>query len=145
MLAALDAAEAAGGDLRGRQSSALLVVSGDPPDEPWKRSYDLRVDDHEEPLAELRCLFTIAATRRRRAAFGPETPVAEEVEIARAAGLREEEVALTAALAESRRGDLDGAARALAPLAAASPGRLDAFERYERLGPLEPGIADRLR
>jgi uncharacterized Ntn-hydrolase superfamily protein len=60
MLAALDAAQAAGGDIRGRQSAALIVVSGDPSDPPWQRIFDLRVDDHSEPLAELRRLLTMA-------------------------------------------------------------------------------------
>ena len=60
MLAALDAAEAEGGDLRGRQSAAMLVVSGDPTGDPWKdRIVDLEVADHENPLLELRRLLRI--------------------------------------------------------------------------------------
>jgi uncharacterized Ntn-hydrolase superfamily protein len=51
LLAALEAAEAEGGDGRGRQSAALLVV--EPGDELWRRAIDLRVDDHPEPLREL--------------------------------------------------------------------------------------------
>jgi uncharacterized Ntn-hydrolase superfamily protein len=51
LLAALEAAEAEGGDLRGQQSAALLVVA--PGDERWRRAIDLRVDDHPEPLREL--------------------------------------------------------------------------------------------
>jgi uncharacterized Ntn-hydrolase superfamily protein len=60
LLAALDAAEAAGGDIRGRQSAALLVVSGNPGAKPWERLYDLRVDDHADPLGELRRLVGVA-------------------------------------------------------------------------------------
>jgi uncharacterized Ntn-hydrolase superfamily protein len=52
LLDALDAGEAAGGDLRGRQSAAVLVVG--PEGEPWRRRVDLRVEDHEDPLGELR-------------------------------------------------------------------------------------------
>ncbi len=60
MLAALDAAEAAGGDIRGRQSASLLVVSGKPTGRPWEdRLFDLRVDDHPEPLKELRRLVKL--------------------------------------------------------------------------------------
>ena len=60
MLAALDAAQAAGGDIRGRQSAALIVVSGKPSGKPWlDRVFDLRVDDHPEPLKELRRLVTL--------------------------------------------------------------------------------------
>jgi uncharacterized Ntn-hydrolase superfamily protein len=54
LLDALDAAEAAGGDLRGRQSAALLVVGA--AGEPWQRLVDLRVEDDDDPLGELRRL-----------------------------------------------------------------------------------------
>ena len=65
MLAALDAAEAEGGDLRGRQSAAMLVVSGDPTGDPWKdRIVDLEVADHENPLLELRRLLRISQAYR---------------------------------------------------------------------------------
>jgi uncharacterized Ntn-hydrolase superfamily protein len=60
LLAALDAAEAEGGDVRGRQSAALLVVSGKRTDTPWKeRLVDLRVEDHPDPLVELRRLLRL--------------------------------------------------------------------------------------
>jgi uncharacterized Ntn-hydrolase superfamily protein len=60
MLAALDAAQAVGGDIRGQQSAALLVASGKPTGQPWKdRTFDLRVDDHLDPLKELRRLVTL--------------------------------------------------------------------------------------
>ncbi len=60
MLAALDAAQEAGGDIRGRQSAALIVVSGKPTGRPWAdRLFDLRVDDSPEPLKELRRLVTL--------------------------------------------------------------------------------------
>jgi uncharacterized Ntn-hydrolase superfamily protein len=57
LLAALDAAEAAGGDVSGRQSAALLVVPAS--GEPWEASVSLRVEDHPEPLIELRRLFNL--------------------------------------------------------------------------------------
>src|ERR671910_521146 len=60
MLAALDAAEAEGGDIRGRQSAALIVVTGKPTGQAWKdRTFDLRVDDSPLPLKELRRLVTL--------------------------------------------------------------------------------------
>jgi uncharacterized Ntn-hydrolase superfamily protein len=60
MMAALDAAQAAGGDIRGRQSAALIVVTGKPTGQSWKdRVFDLRVDDSAEPLKELRRLVTL--------------------------------------------------------------------------------------
>lgn len=60
MLAALDAAQAVGGDIRGRQSAAIIVVTGKPTGQSWKdRIFDLRVDDSAEPLKELRRLVTL--------------------------------------------------------------------------------------
>jgi uncharacterized Ntn-hydrolase superfamily protein len=63
MLAALDAAQAAGGDIRGKQSAALLMVNAKGTGRPWAgadRTFDLRVDDHPEPLKELRRLVGVA-------------------------------------------------------------------------------------
>ena len=60
MLAALDAAQAAGGDIRGRQSAAIIVVTGNPTGLAWKdRTFDLRVDDSPQPLQELRRLVKL--------------------------------------------------------------------------------------
>jgi uncharacterized Ntn-hydrolase superfamily protein len=62
LLAALDAAQAAGGDIRGRQSAALLVVKAKGSNRPWAgadRIFDVRVDDHAEPLVELRRLVRL--------------------------------------------------------------------------------------
>lgn len=60
MMAALEAAQAEGGDIRGKQSAAMLVVSGKPTGMPWvDRIVDLRVDDSPEPLKELRRLLNI--------------------------------------------------------------------------------------
>jgi uncharacterized Ntn-hydrolase superfamily protein len=60
LLLALEAAESEGGDVRGKQSAALLVVSGPRTDAPWdQRTFDLRVDDHEVPLADLRRLVDV--------------------------------------------------------------------------------------
>jgi len=55
LLAALQAAQGEGGDVRGRQSAALLVVP--PEGEAWRARVDLRVEDHREPLAELERLL----------------------------------------------------------------------------------------
>lgn len=60
LLAALDAAQAEGGDIRGKQSAAMLIVSGETTPHPWTGILvDLRVEDHPEPLVELRRLLTI--------------------------------------------------------------------------------------
>ncbi|WP_020526443.1 DUF1028 domain-containing protein [Flexithrix dorotheae] len=54
------AAQEAGGDIRGKQSAALIVVGGKKVEEPWKdKLVDLRVDDHENPLKELERLLKV--------------------------------------------------------------------------------------
>lgn len=58
LLVAMDAGERAGGDKRGRQSAALMIVHGEA--YPW---LDIRTDDHADPLAELRRLYAVAQER----------------------------------------------------------------------------------
>jgi uncharacterized Ntn-hydrolase superfamily protein len=62
MLAALEAGQAVGGDIRGRQSAAILVVRGKSSARPWiggDRVFDLRVEDQPEPIVELRRLMRL--------------------------------------------------------------------------------------
>ncbi len=60
LLAALDAAQAAGGDIRGKQSAAILIVKGATTGRPWEDTVmDLRVEDSPDPLAELRRLVRV--------------------------------------------------------------------------------------
>ena len=102
LLAALGAGQHAGGDLRGRQSAALLVVGGArPTDDDDGVRVDLRVDDSGDPVAQLRMLRNLQRAYEERdyehlALFAPE-------------GARD----LYAALAASRRGDRERARQAL--------------------------------
>ncbi|MCL6481117.1 MAG: DUF1028 domain-containing protein [Firmicutes bacterium] len=60
MLAALEAAEAEGGDIRGRQSAAMVIVKAKSTGRPWAdRVIDLRIEDHPDPLGELRRLVRV--------------------------------------------------------------------------------------
>jgi uncharacterized Ntn-hydrolase superfamily protein len=60
MLAALEAGQAAGGDIRGRQSAAILVVRQKPTGRVWEdRVIDLRVEDAPHPIEELKRLVTL--------------------------------------------------------------------------------------
>ena len=60
MMAALEAAETEGGDIRGKQSAAMLIVSGDPTGVIWKDTkLSLRIEDHSTPLIELKRLIRI--------------------------------------------------------------------------------------
>jgi uncharacterized Ntn-hydrolase superfamily protein len=102
LLAALSAGQVAGGDLRGRQSAALQVVAGRPPDdEDDGVLMDLRVDDSGDPIAQLRMLRNLQRAYDERdyetlAVFAPQ-------------GARD----LYAALAASQRGDREAARGAL--------------------------------
>ena len=61
VVAVLKAAQDAGGDIRGKQSAALIVVGPDKVEESWKdKKIDLRVDDHENPIEELDRLLKTA-------------------------------------------------------------------------------------
>ena len=60
VVGALQAGQAVGGDIRGKQSAAILVVAGKSSDKPWNdRLIDLRVDDHVKPLDELNRLLRL--------------------------------------------------------------------------------------
>jgi uncharacterized Ntn-hydrolase superfamily protein len=60
LLAALEAGQAAGGDIRGQQSAAILIVRGTPTGRPWADTVmELRVEDHPEPIRELRRLVRL--------------------------------------------------------------------------------------
>jgi uncharacterized Ntn-hydrolase superfamily protein len=144
LLAALDAAEEAGGDFRGREAATLVVVSGDRDEEPWQRVFDLRVDNHAQPLVELRRLHRIAAVYRRRRSFDASSSLEEEVALAREAGLPEDEVAVTAALVAGVRGDLDEVAARLRPVVESDPRWRESFERFVRLGYMPQAVLDRL-
>jgi uncharacterized Ntn-hydrolase superfamily protein len=60
LLDALDAAEAEGGDVRGKQAAGIYVVKAEPSDRPWEDVVvQIRVDDHPEPLTEMRRLVDL--------------------------------------------------------------------------------------
>ncbi|HWR51628.1 MAG TPA: DUF1028 domain-containing protein [Bryobacteraceae bacterium] len=65
MIAALEAAEREGGDIRGRQSAAILIVGPRPSGTPWNdRIFDLMVEDHPQPVAELKRLISMRRAYR---------------------------------------------------------------------------------
>jgi len=60
LMAALEAAQAEGGDIRGKQSAAILIVNGKSTGRPWAdKLFDLRVEDSKEPLVELKRLIRL--------------------------------------------------------------------------------------
>jgi uncharacterized Ntn-hydrolase superfamily protein len=65
LLAALEAGQKEGGDLRGQQTAAIIVVSGTSTGRPWKdRIFDLRVEDSPEPITELKRLVRLQRAYR---------------------------------------------------------------------------------
>jgi uncharacterized Ntn-hydrolase superfamily protein len=136
MMAALEAAEAEGGDIRGKQSAAMLVVSGKPVGRSWEdRVIDLRVEDAAEPLPELRRLLRIkralqAVAEADRLALAGDKPGA--------ANKRRQGLALAPEMIELRfwtgittaeAGDIDGAIPLLAEVVRKDPRWLETMRR----------------
>ena len=66
MMAAMEAAQTAGGDIRGKQSAAILIVSAERQEADWKgRLFDLRVEDHPDPVRELKRLVRLQRAYHR--------------------------------------------------------------------------------
>jgi hypothetical protein len=142
LLGALDAAEAAGGDLRGRQSAALLVVPAT--GEAWRTRIDLRVDDHREPLRELRRLLRLArayelAERADTLLAEGERGAARELYIQAAALAPEADELLFWAGMGVAAQDLDAGLSLIREAAAVKPSWLTLLERLPE--ELEPAAA----
>jgi uncharacterized Ntn-hydrolase superfamily protein len=130
LLAALDAAEAAGGDFRGQQSAAMLVVAGETTGRTWdEHVVDVRVDDHAEPLAELRRL--VGMTEAYRGLVRGELNEEE----ARRVGLNEDELAWLSSAAAWRTGDMDTARQRFQRLVEREPKWAAALPALERIPP----------
>ncbi|MGH3080084.1 MAG: DUF1028 domain-containing protein [Gaiellaceae bacterium] len=113
LLAALDAAEDAGGDWRGRQAAALLVVPAE--GKPWEVLVDLRVDDHPEPLEELRRLLDL------HDGYEAMDEPGDRVETARRLGMDELDVRFAEIVDAAHADDVVRARELLAPLLAEEP------------------------
>ena len=98
MMAALEAAESEGGDIRGKQSAAMLVVTGKPSGRPWEdRIIDLRVDDAPDPLKELQRLLRV---KRAYMAINDSERAADSGDVAAAAMKLQEAVTLAPDMVE---------------------------------------------
>jgi uncharacterized Ntn-hydrolase superfamily protein len=139
LLVALRAAEAAGGDARGRQSSAVVVAPAE--GEPWRLSVDLRVEDHPEPLDEIERLLDMAEAYKLANRADTLAGQGRHEEAAglyrRAADLApgSHELLFWSGLAAAQGGDMDTALRRVREAIALQPGWT------ELLGRLEPDIA----
>lgn len=133
LLAALDAAQSAGGDLRGRQSAAILVVPAE--GEPWHTVVSLRVEDHPDPLRELHRLVEL---HRAYELAGRADELTNEERYDEAAALYREawelapgndELQFWAGLGAAQAGDLDSAVAQLRAAIAQHPGWRELLER----------------
>lgn len=150
LLAALDGAEAAGGDVRGRQSAALLVVSAS--GEPWERLVELRVEDHPDPNAELHRLLGLSeayAEAGRGDALAGEGRHTEAAPCyVKAAELAPDnhELLFWAGLATALVGDLDAGAERVSAAIERQPGWGDLLPRLStEAAPSAAGVLGRLR
>jgi uncharacterized Ntn-hydrolase superfamily protein len=133
LLAALDAAEAAGGDWRGRGGAGLVVVAAE--GEPWERVLDLRVEEGDDSLVRLRELVGRAEAYRRwnRASGG-------RAAITRAGGLSPPHIAWSPVLDALDAGDNAEARRLFRELVSEEP-RWHAYARALDAHPQLPSLA----
>jgi uncharacterized Ntn-hydrolase superfamily protein len=133
LMAALRAAEGEGGDVRGRQSAALLVVP--PEGEPWQTRIDLRVEDAKDPLGELARLLALQRAYelagRGDELMGGGQPVEAGALYRRAAELAPEsdELLFWSGLALAHSGDLEAGVDAVRRAIAVHPGWATLLER----------------
>lgn len=118
LLRAMEAAEAEGGDVRGRQSAALMVVSADLQPAAWRgRVMDMRIEDHPDPVPELRRIVTMQLAYNQldeegdsaRAGHGP----AERYDLARRMAPDAYELVFWRGVELATGGDVEGGRREL--------------------------------
>jgi uncharacterized Ntn-hydrolase superfamily protein len=136
LMAALEAAEAEGGDWRGRGGAAILVVPAE--GEPWERVIDLRVEEGDGSLGELRRLLERAEGYRAANRAEPAAPVGA------ARGLPDAHVRFLALMDAAAAGDVAEGRRLLAELEAIHPRYRD-FVRSLARHPESPPLADILQ
>jgi tetratricopeptide (TPR) repeat protein len=145
LLAALNAAEASGGDLRGRQSAAILVVPAT--GAPWDTVMSLRVEDHSDPLGELARLakldeaYRVAGEGDERLAEGRHDEAATL--FARACELAPEsdELRFWAGLGAAQVGDMDAALAHVRAAIEVHPGWLELLRRLTpEFAPSAPAV-----
>jgi uncharacterized Ntn-hydrolase superfamily protein len=133
LMAALEAAEVEGGDVRGRQSAAMIVVPAE--GEAWRRRVDLRVEDHADPVGELRRLlglqraYELAGEGDELLAAGRADEAGERYRAAQQLAPGSDELLLWAGLAMAQAGDLDGGVDAVRRAAEVHPNWMLLLER----------------
>ena len=150
LLAALDAAEREGGDVRGRQSAAILVVPAN--GEAWQSVVSLRVEDHPEPLVELRRLvdlhdaYALASEADDCINEGRHDDAARLFERARALAPDNHELLFWAGLGAAHAGDLESGLQDVRAAIELQPGWRELLERLPpEVAPSTRAVLERLR
>jgi uncharacterized Ntn-hydrolase superfamily protein len=150
LLDALVAAEAQGGDVRGRQSAAIVVVPGE--GEPWEAVVSLRVEDHSDPLGELRRLvslhdaYTLAGEADALVNEGRHLEAARLYRDASALSPGNPELRFWAGLGAAQAGELDAGVQDVRAAIAAHAGWRDLLDRLTpEVAPSAAAVRDRLR
>ncbi|MCD4685294.1 MAG: DUF1028 domain-containing protein [Anaerolineae bacterium] len=155
MMAALEAAQREGGDIRGMQSAVLKVVAGDACKHDWETDYDLRVDEHEDPVMELARLVRFGRAQvidhqgYDALKAGDRVLALQHWAAARDLAPELEEIAYWQALTlADEHGDMEMALTMLRPMLDVDDRRahwLDLIQRLQACGLLETdGLAERL-
>ncbi len=149
LLAVLDAAEGEGGDVRGRQSAALLVVPAE--GARWETAVSLRVEDHPEPLTELRRLlvlhdaYAFADQGDELSGLGRHDEAAALYRRAAELAPQSDELRFWAGLGAAQAGHLDTALQDIRAAIAIHPGWRDLLGRIPpEFAPAAPAVLARL-
>jgi uncharacterized Ntn-hydrolase superfamily protein len=148
LLVALEAAEAAGGDVRGRQSAAILIAEGSLQPATWRgRLMDLRVEDHHDPVPELRRLVNLWEAQALLDDEGDAAKAgmdeAERYTEARRRAPEFAELAFWAGVELANRGEIDAGRRELA-VAFAADARWRTTLKHMAGGRVERTLAEKL-
>jgi uncharacterized Ntn-hydrolase superfamily protein len=133
LMAALEAAEGQGGDVRGRQSAAMLVVPAE--GEPWRARVNLRVEDHDAPLTELARLldlqraYELAGEGDELLAAGRTDEAGQRYRRAQALAPESDELLFWAGLAMAQGGQLEAGVAAVRRAADRHKGWLTLLDR----------------
>jgi uncharacterized Ntn-hydrolase superfamily protein len=151
LIRALEAAESAGGDVRGRQSAAIVIVSAEPVAQSWQgRLLDVRVDDHPDPVPELRRLATMSEAYRLMGELevgaDDDRPIEQRYADARRLSPDATELVFWRGIQLALAGDEEAGRRELAIAFAADPTWREALRHVAEAGHVgnDPALVERL-
>jgi uncharacterized Ntn-hydrolase superfamily protein len=149
LLRTLEAAEAQGGDVRGRQSAAIVIVDAELRPTRWRSLYmDLRVEDDDQPVPELRRLVNLWEAQLLLDDEGDaaKAGVSEADRYAEARRRAPEfwELAFWTAIEMAKRGELESARREMSAAVAADGRWHTTLEHMARSGRIDPELAEQL-